>query len=233
MSDEYLRKLFDLEEKKIQSLYPPQRGTKKYFDVTEKAYKDALQQFYKTIYLRQMVEDFMTDGSLPVEIDDPDKRAMIDRRAASLVTKPPFCMVTVNPRPGVTLEELQKKVAKYLTKKMITDYLYAYEVRNAEGGLHCHIIVKYQAKPYDFKRGTKNTFKTICDSNNSEILNFRWVEEVDLPSKVMYLQGHKQDKKMKGVEETKLYREKNNLQPLYKHPKSSLLGCEDCQIKSD
>lgn len=224
-SEEFLEKMMSEEHLKLKSKFPP--NDTEYQAVAERAYKEALLQFYKTIYLRQMVEDFMSDGTIPLEIKCPTKRAMIERRAASCITKPPFCMITVNPRPDTTLEQLQKKVEKFVSRKMILDYLYAYEVRNAAGGLHCHIIVRYQSKPFDLKRGAKSTFKSICDSNNPEILNFRWVEETDLSSKVQYIQGRKQDKKMKGVKATEIFRQENNLESIYKHPTSSLLGCEE------
>lgn len=228
-SEEFLKKMMSEEHLKLQAKFPPNDND--YQKVAERAYKEALLQFYKTIYLRQMVEDFMSDGTIPLEIVCPTKRAMIDRRASSCITKPPFCMITINPRPGTTLEELQNKVEKFVSRKMILDYLYAYEVRNAAGGLHCHVIVRYQSKPYDLKRGTKSTFKNICDSNNPQILNFRWIEEADLPAKIQYIQGRKQDKKMKGVKHTEAYRLENNLQPLYQHPTSSLLGCVENLIK--
>lgn len=230
MSDEYLKKLFDEHEKNILQKYPPK---KMYSDIEEKAYREALLQFYKTIYLRQMVEDFMSDGKTPLEISCPERRAMIERRASSCVTKPPYCMITVNPRPDTSLDLFKKKIEKFVNRKMITDYAYAYEVRNSEGGLHCHLIVKYQSKPFDLKRGAKSTFKDICDSKNPEILNFRWIDESDLSSKVNYILGNKQSKKLKGVKETEKYREENNLQPLYQHPTSSLLGCGVIQDQSD
>lgn len=179
--------------------------------INKKAYLDALQGFLKTAYQREMVRTFATEGILPYIPNDPKLKLMLESQANAISTKPPFMMLTVNPRAEVTYAQLNKAVCKFLRKKTILAYFYVYEVRTADTGLHCHILLQYNAKPYDFKRSGKNTFKNVCDSSNPACCNFKFLEEDKLPSKIEYLLGTKKDSKLKGVECSKLYREKNNI----------------------
>ena len=135
----------------------------------------------------------------------------MNQQAKKLQCKSPYCLVTVNPRSEVTLQEFKKVIAKFVNKKTIPEWFKVFEVRKGDTGLHSHILLRYTAPPYDFKRSAKNTFKKVCDSENPSVLNFRFVEEGLLPDKVSYMLGNKQSKKLKGVEDTKLYRARNNL----------------------
>ncbi len=179
--------------------------------VNKKAYLAALEGFLKTCYQREMVRGFMDSGKLPYTPKDEGLLQMLKDQAKSVTTKPPFMLVTVNPRPGVEYTELKKSVEKFLRKKTISQYFYAYEVRDDGNGVHCHILLKYDIKPYDFKRGAKNTFKDICDTSNPHCLNFKFIDEDTLPQKVQYLLGQKTDSKQKGVSATQIWRTKNNI----------------------
>lgn len=179
--------------------------------INKKAYMEALHGFLKISYQREMVRQFCQDGILPYVPKDLKLKQMLESQADALSTKPPFMMVTVNPRNDVTLSQLKKKIEKFINKKTIMTYLYVYEVRKENEGLHCHIILQYESKPYDFKRSGKNTFKTICDSSNSHCLNFKFITEADLPQKIDYLLGNKKDSKLAGVECSVNYRKINKL----------------------
>lgn len=207
---------------------------KKYKDIIDKAYKDALYEFYKHAFKSQIVRNFLEEGTIPYQPDDPVQLELLQSAADATCTKSPYIFLTVNPRPDVSLEGFRKKIEKFVSRKCIDSYQYVYEVRKKEGedykGLHCHILLRYLCKPYDFKRGAKNTFKTICDSNNPQILNFRFVDKDDLNSKISYMNGEKQDKKLPGVILTQEYRKINKLEDMYisKRPLESqtpLLGC--------
>lgn len=183
--------------------------------INKKAYLDATYKFLTTAYLREHVRAFSEDGTMPFDIKDKKLLTMLENQANQLITKPPFVLITINPRPEVTLPELQKVVAKLLKKTTITHFAYTYEVRTGESGLHVHILVQYNDKPHHFKRGIKNTTKNICDSNNPNILNFKFISEQNLDDKINYLKGEKKTSKLKGVEDSVAYREKYNLLPLY------------------
>lgn len=182
--------------------------------VHKKAYLESLQCFYKTAYLREHVRRFAEDGSLPYTPDDPSLREMLHNQANTLISKPPYMLLTINPKTD-DLESLQKSVKKFIKKKTIKHYLYCYEVRKQNAGLHCHILLEYDDKPYNFKRGTKNTFKNICDVNNPHILNFKFIELDHIQSKIDYLKGDKKESKQEGVKATILYRTEKDLLPIY------------------
>lgn len=183
--------------------------------VAEKAYLDALGSFLKTAYQRQMVSDFATEGKLPYIPKDKKLLSLLEKQADQITSKPPYMFITVNPKLDTPLSLLKKKVEKFVSKVSVKKYYYVYEVRKENEGLHCHMLVEYSIRPYDFKRGAKSTFKNICDVNNPHCLNFKFIEENILPDKIDYMNGKKKDKKLAGVEFSVAYRKANNLLPSY------------------
>lgn len=180
-----------------------------------KAYTEAVHMFYKQLFTRQLVSNFMETGETPHLPNDPTLRAIAERASENISSKPPYILLTVNPREDIKLNELKSKVEKYVGRSIVTSFAYVYEVRDVDSGLHCHILFQYKGKPYDVKRCTKNTFKNITNVDNPHCLNFKYVEEANLFDKYQYLLGNKTEKKLKSVNATKLYRLTNNLQPIY------------------
>ena len=188
-------------------------------EIISKAYKDALYQFYKTLFVREFVQDFMVDECLPVV---PNQQAFVDyceKAKSRNSTKPPFMMVTVNPYLDTPLDDLVVKVNKFVNRVCVSAFLYAYEVRKEDlSGLHVHILIKYTCKPYDLKRNAKSTFKSICNVNDDRILNFKFINPDILPDKIEYLKGTKKESKMDAVAYSIQYRQQNNLDPYYTSP---------------
>lgn len=191
------------------------RGEK--LTILKKAQSDALYQFYKGLFSRQYVVDFMTEGKTPLDgLESNEQKLIIERARNAVVSKPPYALITINPYHTITLDDLEKYVNKYKKRKFIDAYMYVYEVRKEDlSGLHCHMIVKYNCKPYDLKRNTQNTFKHVCDESNPSILNIKYISEDILPSKIEYLKGHKKDDKLPGVNATKEFRFQNGLARYY------------------
>lgn len=190
--------------------------TQKHLDqCNKKAYLSALEGFLKTSYQREMVRNFCQEGTLPYTPTDLTLLKLLENQANAVSTKPPFILLTINPRPDIDLETLKKYIGKFIRKKSITTYFYVYEVRTESTGLHCHILLGYEAKPYDFKRSAKSTFKHVCDSSNPACLNFKFIEENTLQLKVNYLLGQKKDSKKQGVTYSEKYRIDNKLEPFY------------------
>ena len=185
--------------------------------VIKKAESDAIYAFYKSLFSRQFAQDFITEGITPCgELETNSQKVIIDRARNAIITKPPYALITINPYPTITLDELVKYVNKFKKRKFIDSYLYVYEVRKEDySGLHCHMLVKYNCKPYDLKRNSKSTFKNVCDESNPCILNFKFIEEDILQSKIEYLSGNKKDEKQPGVIATRQYRVENGLQKIY------------------
>lgn len=172
-----------------------------------RAYKDSTYQFYKSMYLKTHISNFMDDGTMPCLPKTPMMMALVEQARDAVNTKPPFMLVTVNVRDGVSYTDLKKYVEKFVRNRSVSKYFYTYEVRKADGeGLHCHILVQYTIKPSDFRRSARSTFKHVCKSDNPSILNFKFVDEDKLASKVSYLLLDKSDKKKKSVAIIKSWR---------------------------
>lgn len=182
-----------------------------------KAYKKATIKAYEKLMTQHLFDTFKEEGYLPsLENMPEDVKTMINTVHNRYSTKPPYFLVTINPRSTTTLEDLTKAIKKFTSKTTIKEFIYVYEVRKADyTGLHCHLLLRTTCRPYEFKRSAKNTFKHICDSTNSHILNFKNITEELLPEKISYLLGQKQEKKQSGVKITELYRLDNNLLPFY------------------
>lgn len=181
-----------------------------------KAYKDAFYQFYKTLYTRQFISDFMEDGTLPHIPKNAEMLKYCQKASDRISVKPPYILLTVNIRPDVKLDVLVAKVNKFVKRSIVSSFIYAYEVRKEDmTGLHCHLLCKYVCKPHDFKRGAKSTFKDVCNVSHPEILNFQYIDEPRLRDEINYVKGVKNEKKKEGVKASIEYRKQNNLQDFY------------------
>lgn len=179
------------------------------------AQKKAISKFYETYYLRHYVYEFQSKGVLPVEPTTDEKKLILEIEYDRISTKPPYQLITINPKPGITYLELSSKVEKLVSKKTVSSYIYCYEVRKSQDdtfeGLHCHILLKYDDKPYNFKRGVKSTFKHICNVNDDRILNFKFVSEEFLQSKIDYILGIKTESKKASIDATIAWRLLNDI----------------------
>lgn len=206
----------------------PHAGLKKILD---KAYRDALYDFYKHAFKSQMVANFMESGQIPITPDNDMQLKLLNEAKDRLITKSPYIFLTINPRDGVGLEEFKKQIEKFANRRIVRAYSYVYEIRSASyTGMHCHMLLHYTCKPYDFKRAAKSTFKNVCDVNNPAILNIRYVDSDALTDKLEYMSGKKQDKKLDSVKWTKEWRLKNKIQDIYASEQPlktnvALLGC--------
>jgi len=202
---------FDLSNIPI-SLPPIMKKSLNHEEIHLKAYKDATFTFFKQLYLRQHVANWMENGEVPILPEHPMMNRLIEQARDCVVTKPPYILLTVNAQPGITYNVLKTKVEKFVGRNIVQNFIYAYEVRRKTGeGLHCHILLKYSCKPYDFRRSAKSTFKSLCQVNNPDILNFKFVSEEDLQSKISYILGNKQAKKSESLKIIKAWREANNI----------------------
>lgn len=175
------------------------------------AERQAKIHFVKVLTLKRLSDDLHTEGKIPLPVSEDTVQCAIK----SCTKKTPYIFLTVNPQKDITLTAFMTAVNKFLKKKSITHYFGVYEVRKAETGLHAHILVSQNSPFYDFKRSTKNTFKNICNTENSNILNFKNISEELLPDKINYMLGGKKDAKLQGVQDTITYREKYSINPYY------------------
>lgn len=197
--------------------------------IVEQAEKNAKKKLLENFLLKEYFYNYVEEDRLPLEVKKDETKELLTRSKERLNSKPPYCFLTVNPRREVSLAELQKKVKKLLNKKTTKEYFLVYEIRKApDEGLHVHILLRYTSRPSDFRRNTKNTFKDICDSNNTHCLNFKFIQENLLKDKVDYMLGDKKDSKKTAVEATIAWRKSQKLKPY--EESIPPLPCRDTQI---
>lgn len=181
-----------------------------------KIYKKSATKLLEKIIYAKMVDDYYNTGKVPFHTTNEKINTIIDETYNKYATKPPYWFITINPRPDVMLDEFKKKIEKITKKVTVKEYFYVYEVRKQDhSGLHCHMIVRTTDRPYNFKRGIKNTVKSICDVENSCILNFKNIVEDVIRDKIDYMLGQKKNSKMAGVLATVAYRKENLLNDYY------------------
>lgn len=128
-----------------------------------------------------------------------------------------YIWITVNPRDGITLQELMKAIHKMYKKIWIDTCVYVFEI-GQNGRHHSHGLIK--VKPNSIKR-TKckellaNSVKHITTINNDHCFCYRDITEVQAREKLSYMQGLKVDEKQDAVHETDLWRLENNLENMY------------------
>lgn len=189
--------------------------------IIAKAKRDAKYQFYKTLFLRSFVQDFMSDGKVPDEaILTLEDQQIITRQALRNTTKSPYAFVTFNiDEKKCNLEVLQKTLIIFLKTKAIKEYAYVFEIRACENsqftGLHAHVLLRYTCRPWDLHRSAKTKFKNLMNVDNHSCLNIKYIAELLLPDKINYMLGGKKQSKQKGVELSREYRALHNLEEIY------------------
>lgn len=153
-----------------------------------------------------------------------------------------FVLITINPAHHIELHQIKLVVAKLLSKKWLSTYIYTYEQRSESvesfKGIHVHILIhKPDKKQHEMKNEIRNTCKSICDISNPAILNFRnLMKEDDVKKCVNYLTGQKADpdkhiKQSVDIEFRKYYK----LKPYYMEDKNKIfpIGITNGQINTE
>lgn len=189
-------------------------------DILENAEK----KFLQTAVMRDHVQNIMSEGKLPNNYTSPALNTALNNQINTLTTKSPFVFLTINPRPGITFNQLKQSTEKFVIKKWINTYFYVYEIRKApDHGLHMHMLFHHRQRPYDMKKALHKCFMNICNVNDYNICNIKHVSEDIISDKISYLMGQKKDSKLLGVNATVAWRIKNNI-PSY-HESSPPFTC--------
>lgn len=127
--------------------------------------------------------------------------------------------VTVNPKEGTTISSLNKRIEKYVQRKMIHAFNYAFEQRGktideAGKGMHVHLLIKSKDKKAWFKRSTISSFKALC--GNEQAIDIKLYPMDYETEKIEYLKGEKwDDDKEDSTKINKIWREKEKLKSYY------------------
>ena len=136
--------------------------------------------------------------------------------------------ITINPKPGVTLETFRKKVEKLVKRNIFTEATYVYEQRGTDAmscgkGFHCHLLCKRNLnyKPFRVSQCIQNTCKDLIKNpKDNKLLNIQHIGEDFAADKIIYMLEQKtgEGKDQKQLID-KIFREKNNLNIVYKYAK--------------
>lgn len=203
-------------------------------DARAKAYYRAIQDAEASL-IRQRVEDGDFEGMPELE----KIYSQIKNRRKNGGALYEYEWVTVNCAPGVQLEDVQRKVEKFVNRKIVKRAEWVYEQRGTTeedmgSGMHVHMLVQQSGSLFhgDFSRNAKNTFKSLVGNPNAiHILGCKNVKDVENRRK--YMSGEKDDEaKMRKVSIDKLWRRKNNLLPYYKHENAAQVQIQEEDVSS-
>lgn len=192
------------------------------------AYNKAVSAILKDAF-REMIFDGKEED-LPYELPTKVKRYIRDftkdkQTDKYLSATHPYVIVTINAdkKYDDRIKEFEKFCHEKLSRKWIDNILYVFEQREKDPekpfkGIHCHAIIERKHKRQsEIEREFKRSFKTVCQSDNKSVLNFRYLaKKKDLDQAVHYLIAEKSDeKKQKGQILDVMMREKFEIQPVY------------------
>lgn len=188
-------------------------------------FRKALTQRYASMFGTLMDEGVINHTNPVFTSMQAHCKAIDDAKA-----NPFWWLVTVNPKPEISLSDFCKTIEKMVSKKWIHEYHYAFEQRGKTPeemgkGFHVHCLIKRSPdkKRSDIFKEMRNTCKHLCDVEVLTFLNFRYVNtEADLKKMYKYLTGEKNfdesrdnSHKKASCELDILWREDHGLQPMY------------------
>lgn len=131
-----------------------------------------------------------------------------------------WVMVTVNPKPDVSILTLRSRVDKFVGRTFAQMAIWAYEQRGEEitdiHGIHAHIFIKRDTKvsPARIKQFAQSDFTDIV--GNDKHIDIRWFKDEDSINGVNYVKGIKADPDKQTKREVDiLWRTMNELQNYY------------------
>lgn len=180
-------------------------------DLYTKAVKKVMSKYYE-----QYVADQVESGAPSDPITSELISAIMSKKKACTSS---HCFVTINPVSLISFSEFQRAVEKAMSKKWITDYLYAYEQRSdsldSVHGYHVHILFKRNDKaPSQIRNEFNNTFKHIVGHTRS--IDIQFDSSKMYKNRISYILGNKKDKeKLVKTNVDVLWRQSIGLQPYY------------------
>lgn len=184
-----------------------------------KAFKNAVTTTYQKYYMQELEdnEDFLSQDPKYDEFKSILKE-MNDKKKSGEST---HIFLTVNSRPGTTLQNFMKKIRKCANKKWCTDIAVVIEQRSEDiahmgEGIHAHMLINRGTEAAKARKELKNTFKDICDVENPHCLNIQWRKGNGVEKALNYIKGIKKDEeKGKKMEIDKEWRKLNEIKEIY------------------
>lgn len=100
----------------------------------------------------------------------------------------PFFFVTINPKPGITVEKLHNTIVKMLSQEGIKDPMWSLEIRAApDKGLHAHVYFEYNTTDKNFvnRKIKKHFVPDLCQ--NKKHVDVKWVSADEIQQVQSYI----------------------------------------------
>lgn len=185
-------------------------------DIQTKVLMECIHQRYRQHFNRQLDEEDGSNLPLIKEINDYNEKKEKE------TVKSDYVFITVNPRPGVAINDFVKTVNKSVEKTFIKKSLHVIEQRgeNMEElgkGFHTHILLnKGDYRMSHLRREFARTFNKFCDVDNPHCFNVAICKNDDIVKRQNYMLSLKKDPaKHLKQEMDKHFRKKFNLPDYY------------------
>lgn len=165
-------------------------------ELVGKAYDKAFSQYaYNYFMMKFTQQDFIDDQ--PKEYRHYLQKWADDQPVAKWYS----CLMTVNAKVD-DMATLKKAVEKFANRTIFKSYMYCYEQRSTSieqgfHGFHAHILLfrdnNDELNMSHLKRYAKNSFKHVCEIDNTACLNFKTTDIKGTPNFIKYVSGTKVD----------------------------------------
>lgn len=176
----------------------------KHFD--RYARREALLKKQRQLH-EQLLDKQCSEGAAPKYIQE-----LHDSLAKNEMFDSKDYLITVNPKPDTPVESIIKKTEKYLGRKCHDGGVAVLEQRSqvledAGEGAHVHIVVQATQTDANFRKNTRNSFKSLVGVPSRHI-HIRRIRQGELPEVLSYVNGDKnEEEKKKKVEIDRPWRE--------------------------
>lgn len=131
-----------------------------------------------------------------------------------------WALITVNPKPEVTIENLKQSVEKFVNRTFAEVAIWAFEQRGEEvaniHGIHSHIFVRRKADvaPARIKAFATKDFGNLV--GNEKHIDIKYFTDADSINGINYVKGvKKSEEKVQKVTMDKLWRQTVGLEDYY------------------
>lgn len=189
--------------------------------------EDAKFQAYKKLCMEaatKVYQQRITNGEFEGMEELQELQEQIKNKNGNGGNIAPVYFVTVNPKEGTTLEQLEKCLRKYTSRHgLMTGYAYVIEQRGSTEadmgkGIHAHMLIKQRGHIFlnEFSKNSYNTFKNIVGSRASIFITPVRSEPL-FNDKMEYMYGKKDtSEKMAKCAIDIIFRNKLGIQAMYK-----------------
>lgn len=177
----------------------------------------------------QFIEQQLNEFDKILDLSEELHKRYKERMKNEKITRSYF--ITIRPKPEIEWETFYHIIEKYMKRKTFIEATYSYEQKGLNEselgkGFHVHIICKstWRSIP-EVLRDTTSSVGSICGPSGIDVTKI-W-NESQWNNCISYISDYTSDDNHKEITKVtdKLWREKNNLMPLYikNHDVNSLL----------